>query len=255
MLEPNYWQVKNSESLIHEEELFEGLGLSRGCDVTPLDKDFTVKTILTELGDYRKEVALSKAQVNNAIYLQAVIRGWLCRKRYLTHRQRLSDLLIRLKYVRESEAATVLQKMIRSFLAKKELTQHQLEAERRREDEAKRKKKGKRKPLPASDLSKVERLLQIEEGFLEGWDLWVQAMDRQWKHPTDLIKLNEALKTWERLKGVHHDKVLLRMIERCHRLKDEAAKVPDPDKQRGAKKALLGGSSNGVGTTKLPPLS
>ena len=224
-----YWRGRNvlrvqdsaADCLEREEDLFCGLGLGgRTNDVGIVDKDFQQVAVLMELGDYRKTEAVRTTRERSALYLQAIIRGWLARKRYLAHRRDLKELLKRLKHVRENEAATTCQTQARQYLAKRLLHHLQQEADRRREEEAKRKKKGakKKQPFLLNEMTRAERLLAMDEVFLLGWDQWKHAMNPQMNKVLHVAPLEDAIKIWEKARN-HQDKVMLRMIEIAHRFR------------------------------------
>eukprot|EP01063_Lacrimia_lanifica_P041102 TRINITY_DN9496_c0_g3_i1.p1 TRINITY_DN9496_c0_g3~~TRINITY_DN9496_c0_g3_i1.p1 ORF type:complete len:260 (+),score=89.81 TRINITY_DN9496_c0_g3_i1:63-842(+) len=209
----------------NEEDLFSELRLgSRVNDVMAVDKNFAAMAIIDELQNRRAQDMQDAARDRSSRILQAKIRGWLARKKYLAHRKQLHELLVHLKTTQEVEAATICQKVVRGWQARLQLIHLRAEADRKREEDLKKKsKKGKKAKVPVipEDLPRLERLVLMDEGFLVGWDMFIAAVGPQMKTVTDLPRLEEAAKHWEKLKNAQ-DKVMVKMIEKSHQLRDKA---------------------------------
>ena len=216
-------QADTSDALEAEDDLFKGLGLGgrRSNDVALVDTDFQQTAVLMELGEYRKVETVRTTREKSALFLQAVVRGWLARQRFLSHKAQLAELMANLKCVRETEAATVCQTLARRYLAKQELHRLQQDADRRREEDAKRKKKGKKGKVPVlpDEMPRSQRLVIMNEAFLAGWDHWRAAMSPEMNKVLHYTKLDDAIRVWDKIKG-NQDKVLQRMIEIAHRYRD-----------------------------------
>eukprot|EP01065_Artemidia_motanka_P021211 TRINITY_DN25335_c0_g1_i1.p1 TRINITY_DN25335_c0_g1~~TRINITY_DN25335_c0_g1_i1.p1 ORF type:complete len:327 (+),score=83.30 TRINITY_DN25335_c0_g1_i1:64-1044(+) len=222
-----------STPLMDDDSLFSHLGLGKQQEVTHVMRDFREYAVLNELTEQHKRQVLTDAQCGSAIRIQAAARGWLVRRRYQRHRRQLQALLAQLKVSRETEAVTAAQKIVRGFLARWELKRRVEDEERRREEaDAKRKKKSRaRKPVAASrapvdTMTRAERLVQREAGFLEGWDYFVQAVEgedmRTVRKDGGQRRLEEAVRVWERAhKVAPQDVIVKRMIDRAQKLREQ----------------------------------
>eukprot|EP01062_Namystynia_karyoxenos_P071301 TRINITY_DN66767_c0_g1_i1.p1 TRINITY_DN66767_c0_g1~~TRINITY_DN66767_c0_g1_i1.p1 ORF type:complete len:315 (+),score=111.67 TRINITY_DN66767_c0_g1_i1:92-946(+) len=224
-----------STPLMDDGELFGNLGLGKTPDVTHVSRDFREHAVLNELAGQRRRLVDTSQQVDSARRIQASVRGWLARRRFLRHKAQLRDLLNQLKVARETEAVTAAQKMVRGFLAKWELRKAQEEDDRRREEADARKKKKKPAPKkkaggtggkPLSEMTRAERICAREQPFLDGWDAFAAGVDnsnfRTVLPDGGIRKIEEAIKLWDKaVKAAPGDMVTRRMHERVLKIREQ----------------------------------
>ncbi|KAJ9457921.1 hypothetical protein DIPPA_25874 [Diplonema papillatum] len=220
-----FWRTRVPSSAKEESSVFRPLQLRSSVrdDVAAVDASFREKAVLGELEGYRKDVVALATNERATLYLQAVTRGWLCRRRYLLHKAQLVNLQKKLRSATEHACASVGQKVVRGWIARRQLKVMQQEADNARDDEKKKGKKqkgGRRAVALPTDLPRVQRLVRYDAAFLEGWTHFAVATGPTFKSAGNAARLNDAIKVWEKHKG-GHDKVLLRTLDRCYRLRDQ----------------------------------